>query len=60
MESMFHNAKTFNQDISNWDVTNVINMKYMFYNAERFDQPIEKWDVESLRMWDNMFKGYFD
>ena len=29
---MFYNA-TFNQDISNWDVSNVTDMQSMFYNA---------------------------
>ena len=44
MESMFQSAKSINQDITRWDVENVINMKYVFYNADKFDQNIEKWD----------------
>ena len=27
---MFTNCKSFNQDISNWDVSNVNDIKYMF------------------------------
>ena len=30
MSSMFHQAKLFNSDISNWDVSNVMDMSKMF------------------------------
>ena len=33
MNSMFYACKSFNQDISNWDVSNVIDMRYMFANC---------------------------
>ena len=30
MQEMFKNAESFNQDINNWDVSNVANMENMF------------------------------
>ena len=51
---MFQNAKSFNQDITKWNVENVANMKYMFYNAGKFDQNIEIWDIECLSELENM------
>ena len=32
-------------DISNWDVSNVTNMRWMFYRAHYFNQPLDKWNV---------------
>jgi surface protein len=37
MNGMFDYCESFNQDISNWDTSNVANMKDMFYNC-----PIEE------------------
>ena len=34
---MFYDCEEFNQDISNWDVSNVTTNRYMFYEC-----PIEK------------------
>ena len=33
MRSMFYWADAFNQDISNWDVSKVTDMRYMFAHA---------------------------
>ena len=32
-------------DISNWDVSNVMDMKEMFHDARSFNQPLNKWNV---------------
>ena len=38
----------FNQDISNWDVSNVTNMGLMFQYATVFNQDISSWSVENV------------
>ena len=34
MNSLFSNKTSFNEDLSNWDVSNVTDMSYMFGNSE--------------------------
>jgi surface protein len=38
----------FNQDISNWDVSNVTDMRRMFSGCFRFNQDIGGWDVSKV------------
>ena len=45
----------FNQDISNWDVSNVTNMYVMFWNATAFNQDISNWDVSNVTDMETMF-----
>ena len=49
MRSMFYNCKSFNQDISNWNVSNVTDMKYMFANCIQFNQDISNWNVSKVK-----------
>jgi len=44
----------FNQDISNWDVSNVINMQSMF-SQSAFNQDIGNWDVSNVTNMSSMF-----
>ena len=44
---MFRNSK-FNQDISNWDVSNVKNMKSIFQES-KFNKDISKWKLSKLQ-----------
>ena len=45
-------AYSFNADISNWDVSNVLNMDWTFRHAQSFNQDLSKWDVSSVTsMW---------
>jgi len=46
----------FNQNIVNWDVSNVVNMKWMFINTA-FYQPIGVWDVSNVRSMKGMFQN---
>ena len=57
---MFHGADSFNQDISDWDVSNVIYMAYMFSNADSFDQDISDWDISSVYDMYAIFDGADD
>jgi len=54
---MFYGATSFNQNISGWDVSNVIDMGAMFYNATSFNQNISTWDVSAVTNMNIMFYG---
>jgi surface protein len=47
MSQMFYNSK-FNQDISGWDVSKVINMTYMFSQNQYFKQNIGNWNISGV------------
>ena len=51
------NSNTFNQDISSWDMSNVIFMTKMFENATSFNQDIGNWDLSNATNIGEMFKG---
>jgi len=44
------------QDISNWNVSNVINMEDMFYGS-LYDGDFSKWNISKVDNMDNMFHG---
>lgn len=47
-EIRFSYSEVFNQNISGWDVSNLVTMDYMFYSAVKFNQDLSSWDVEHL------------
>ena len=59
MSYMFNGALSFNQDISNWDVSNVLNMYNMFSNAIEFNKNINAWGTKTNKVTNmsNMFNG---
>jgi len=48
MNAMFEFATNFNEDLSNWDVSNVTNMSFMFINATNFNQDLSNWNVSNV------------
>ena len=64
MSYLFQNETSFNQDISNWDVSQVTTMSYMFYTDFSIDPPyssfnvdIGSWDVSSVTDMSHMFEN---
>ena len=56
MGYMFNSA-SFNQDISSWDVSNVVIMFSMFDTNTSFDQNIANWTINSSLDASSMFNG---
>ena len=44
-------------DISEWNVSNVIDMTEMFTNCNKFDCDLSKWNVSKVKYMNNMFEG---
>ena len=53
--SYLFNLVHFNQNISNWDVSNVTTMEGMFAGASSFNQNISNWDVSKVENMIGMF-----
>jgi surface protein len=51
---MFQNDQYFNQPLSGWNVSNVVDMTSMFRNSQ-FNQDINNWDVSSVIYMNYMF-----
>jgi surface protein len=53
----FHNAKSFNQDLGTWDVSNVTNLAGLFSGAASFNAVIGTWDTQKVTLMNDMFAG---
>ena len=56
MRELFNKFKTFDGDISEWNVSNVTDMAEMF-NGSDFDGDISKWDVSHVTDMTDMFRS---
>jgi surface protein len=54
---MFFGCTSFNQNINDWDVSNVTSMIYMFTNCTSFNQPLSNWNVTKVNYMQRMFGG---
>jgi surface protein len=45
---MFEGCTLFNQDLSSWDTSNVINLNFLLQNCPAFDQDLSSWNISSL------------
>ena len=57
MAEMFYDAWSFNEDISNWDTSEVETMRGMFYKAGRFNRSIDSWNTSSVVDISRLFWG---
>ena len=48
MVCMFFNASTFNQDISDWNVSSLVLANGMFRGATNFNQDLSDWDTRKV------------
>jgi len=51
----FRDARSFNGDISGWDVSNITSMEGTFKQATSFNQDIGGWDVSNVTTFFEMF-----
>jgi surface protein len=54
MDSMFYEAKSFNQNISSWNISQVVSIDQMFDRAIAFDSPLE-WDTSNITSMERVF-----
>jgi surface protein len=55
LSNTFRGATKFNQNIGNWNTSNVVTMNSMFYNANAFNQNIGNWNTTKVRDMGFMF-----
>ena len=52
LSNMFADNLTFDQNISSWNISNIVDMSYMFYDAKKFNQNLSAWNVEKVNNFD--------
>lgn len=56
LNNVFGCATSFNDDIGNWDTSNVNDLSQTFHIASKFNQDIGKWDTSNVRRLDSTFR----
>ncbi|MBR4984461.1 MAG: BspA family leucine-rich repeat surface protein [Proteobacteria bacterium] len=51
----FKDAEAFNDDINNWDTSNVEDMSFAFENAAKFNHPLSRWNTSNVEDMSCMF-----
>ena len=49
MSGVFDGATSFNQNISQWETANVVNMENLFRSATAFNQDISQWETQMFK-----------
>ncbi|MBQ9394621.1 MAG: DUF285 domain-containing protein [Proteobacteria bacterium] len=55
LNGMFQSCRAFNDDIDNWDVSSVKEMKYTFREAESFSSKLGSWNTGKVTSMAQMF-----
>ena len=55
MNRMFYNTSEFNQELQNWNISNVTDMFEMFRGAKKFNQSLSLWVINSNVKIEGMF-----
>jgi surface protein len=48
MSRLFFQENLFNEDIGNWDVSKVTDMRSIFVKATSFNQDLSPWNVDNV------------
>jgi surface protein len=54
-KDVFYDKRTFDGDVSEWDVLNGLNFVHMFYGCDLFNCDLSKWNVSNGKEFSGMF-----
>ena len=57
LKYMFMNASAFNQDISNWNVSNILDFNGAFHSTTQFNQDLSSWNVANATTFQDFLQG---
>lgn len=57
LSNAFRDCSSFNQDLSDWDVSTVTNLFFTFFGAASFNQDLGGWDVSAVMHFTNFMQG---